>query len=288
MAYQKGDTIEAVHYNTFVQDMNQVFSTTASSDQTFNYGISPLAASIKVGDDITAAQWNSLLETVRRCAAHQGTSISGAIPLSVKVGDDIVAITDLPAAISSLRTNRLKIDPSEYSLKTQLSMSVTKSWTTKLSQTITIRFSDDDNARYFFNAGGEIRIESSKSATRDINNAWEQLLSSVGIVRFNWEKTVSSNGLTNNTGFYNLTTSLAEILSASPASPDYGLEKYQISASYNKTSATLIMEINWISGHAGNETITGTISSTITEAKSSGEISSSGPVSYTSTEITGS
>jgi hypothetical protein len=167
MAYTAGSLIEATDYNGFVStnssNINEVWATGTSDS---GYGQTALAT-VTVGGTVTATQWASLVNTVAAMANHQGTSITART--APVVGNTISILSAVNTDITSCETNRLNAiaNGSQFTGWTGTSGKTTETsgatWTITFTHTIT--WVSADAARYFFNAGGRIKWETSKTAT---------------------------------------------------------------------------------------------------------------------------
>ena len=168
MAYTSGSLIEAVDYNGFV-------STTAGANVNATWGTGITSAgygqtaltTVSAGGVVTATQWASLVSTIASMADHQGTTITAR---SAPVGGDTIEIlaavnTDITQCYNN-RGNAVA-NGSQYTAWTgtnsKTAATAASAWTITFTNTIT--FSSANAARYFFNAGGRIKIETSKTAT---------------------------------------------------------------------------------------------------------------------------
>jgi hypothetical protein len=168
MAYSSGGLIEAVDYNGFVSttsgaNVNNVWST-GSGDS--GWGQSALATVAAAGS-ITATQWASLVNTIASMGSQTGTSItSRAAPVA---GNTIQILAALNTDLTNITANRQNAVAngtqftgwSGTNSKTAATSGAT--WTITFVNTVT--FASADAARYFFNAGGRIKIDVSKTAT---------------------------------------------------------------------------------------------------------------------------
>ena len=101
-------------------------------------------------------------------------------------------------------------------------------WQNEISTILTVTFTDSNRARYFFNSGGTIRIESTRSpgVRNDAQNiSWNNLIRDFGGLR-------EFGGDIPTRNFYNLTSSFQEYYSASASSP-YGTNRYVLEARCN-------------------------------------------------------
>ena len=84
-----------------------------------------------------------------------------------------------------------------------------------LVRSFTIDFGTPNNARYFFNSGGSIRFNASRTGgtSTSQNQAWANLLSSMGTISFNYNSTKSSTnaGTGSSIGFYQLTSTMQQV-----------------------------------------------------------------------------
>jgi hypothetical protein len=168
MAYSSGGLIEATDYNGFVSttsgaNVNNVWST-GSGDS--GWGQSALATVAAAGS-ITATQWASLVNTIASMGSQTNTTItSRSAPVA---GNTIQILAALNTDLTNITANRQNAVAngtqftgwSGTNSKTAATSGAT--WTITFVNTVT--FASADAARYFFNAGGRIKIDVSKTAT---------------------------------------------------------------------------------------------------------------------------
>ena len=224
MAYTAGDLILDDHYNTFAT--GSVGGTATDSANVNNvwgvgtgdrgYGQSTTLSAVTAGTTVTATQWATLLSRISTIASHQGTSITAIT--SPVAGNTIAAYTALSTNIASIHTNRL--NNAAFGTTSATNTSGSAAWDTYTIHTITVTFADANSRRYFFNAGGEIRIDTTISGgTADGKyNEWVDLSNTLaGQVIFGAHGTTKSGGtgtpttLAGSIGNYELTTSAQDI-----------------------------------------------------------------------------
>jgi len=178
MAYVSTGLIEATDYNGFVStnsaNINGVWGA-GSSD--FGWGQSALASVAPLGT-ITATQWASLVNTISSMASHTGTAItSRSAPVA---GNTINILAALNTDITNVTANRLNAvaNGSQFTGWTGTNSLVggrpDGAWTISFTNVVT--FASADAARYFFNAGGRIRIDVSKTSTGNTGDPeWNDL-----------------------------------------------------------------------------------------------------------------
>jgi len=189
MTYSVGGLIQATDYNGFVSttvgaNVNATWSTGTSSA---GYGQSALAT-VSVGGTVTAAQWASLVNTIAAMANHQGTTITArTAPTAGTLISVLSAVnTDITNCYNN-RGNAVAVG-SQYTSWTGTNSKTTAtsgaSWTITFTNTVT--FADANAARYFFNAGGIVVLDVSKTATGQTGDPeWNDLANTLcGEIRF--------------------------------------------------------------------------------------------------------
>jgi hypothetical protein len=168
MAYSAGGLIEAVDYNGFVNtntnaNVNGVWST-GSTDR--GWGQTALATVAAAGT-ITATQWATLVNTISSMASHTGTAITArTAPVA---GNTINILAALNTDLTNITTNRQNAvaNGAQFTgwtgTNSKTAATAAGAWSITFVNTVT--FASADAARYFFNAGGRIKIDVSKSST---------------------------------------------------------------------------------------------------------------------------
>lgn len=272
MTYTSGSLIEAADYNGFVSssanNVNAIWST-GSGDK--GYGQTAIA-NVSVGGTVTATQWASLVNTLASLGSHQGTTItSRTAPVA---GDIINILANVATDINNITTNRGNAAASgaEYTTfsgttsKTTSTGSGTTAWTITFTHTIT--FASADAMRYFFNAGGRVKWQTSKTSTGTVaDTEWNDLANTlVGdifitggtgtqvISGTSYTGTTKSGGtgtpniLLTTTGFYDLTTTATNIYRQFADTAPYTGQYINIAASVNSNSAPTVMTLTttWV------------------------------------------
>lgn len=179
MTYSVGGTIEATDYNGFVSttvgaNVNATWSTGTTSA---GYGQTALGT-VSTGGTVTAASWASLVNTISSMASHQGTTItSRTAPVA---GGTIAVLAAVNTDITNCYNNRGNAAASGAQFTgwtgTNSKTTATSGATWTITFTNTVTWASADAARYFFNAGGTIKIDVSKTATGDVGDPeWNDL-----------------------------------------------------------------------------------------------------------------
>ena len=169
------------------------------------------------------------------------------------------------------------------------------SWNSTIRSTIRVQFTSAANARHFFNSGGEIRFNSSRtgSTTRAQDLAWTTLLSTAATKAFGGNKPTIGVGALNGQNFYRLTSTFQEWTSTAYSSP-YTANRWRITARCRDvannslgTSADIEFQAEWIDGYVdpGNfpgdtpddvDKVSGTISLTVSTLEATGVLQPAG------------
>jgi hypothetical protein len=179
MTYSSGGLIQATDYNGFVSttsgaNVNNVWST-GSTDA--GWGQSALAT-VSASGTITATQWASLVNTLSSMGSQTNTAITART--APTTGSTIAILAALNTDLTNITTNRQNAAAvgtqftgwSGTNSKTGATSGAT--WTITFTNTIT--WASADAARYFFNAGGLIKIDVSKTATGALGDPeWNDL-----------------------------------------------------------------------------------------------------------------
>ena len=190
MAYSSGSTILDDDYNIFatgnaagtgddtVANINTVWGS-GTGDK--GYGQTSTVSSVAAGQTITATQWATLLTRMTSLANHQGTSITGIS--NPNAGDTIQAYAALSSNITAVFNARLNAAANGADLTTNGTTQTTSTWDVRAVTTKTITFSSATTLRYFFNAGGMIRMAWSLTGSTNPKGAeWADLLSKSGTI----------------------------------------------------------------------------------------------------------
>ena len=233
MTYAQYGTIAATDFNTLVGTnpnttsgtLNTVWSTGGTNA---GYGQTAVATVI-AGNTVTATgQWANLVTYTSNSASHQGSSITTILPVPAS-GGTITYLSGIPTNLATIYTNRLNA-ATQGSTSANTATAAT-TWSANAVFTHTVTFANGDAARYFFNAGGQLKVTcSNPNSAAGINLLFNNLASNVGTVVLSAPSSgavtisaVSYNGVTKvggggnaptllpNNGYFALTTSNANV-----------------------------------------------------------------------------
>lgn len=259
MAYTAGDTILDDEYNNFLSEVDNVtevygINHTAGTGAGA-YGLGQTALStVAAGNTITAAQWNSLFTAMNNTANHTNDTITSTT--SKAAGDAIAVIAALRTDLDTLAASVAAGCPNATALTTSAALQTATSstrWAGSHTVEHSVTFSNANEARWFFNAGGKIQINVSRtgngaaSATSKDSSVSELItglgdfkLASVASTRSGSTETVTTNGLA--IGFHDLTTSYQTVLRLTQNSGTYTSMYFDIQAKADAAagSATVV------------------------------------------------
>jgi hypothetical protein len=186
MTYTSGSLIQAADYNAFTTTaggLNDIWAT-GSGDK--GWGQTAFTSAAAAGT-VTATQWAQLVNNLSTSGTQTNTTItSRSAPTT---GTTINILANVSADITSVTTNRGNAAAvgTEYGTftgttsKTAATGSAQTTWTITFTHTVT--FPTADQARYFWNAGGRVRLQYGKSSTgTDIDPDWNAFAALCGSI----------------------------------------------------------------------------------------------------------
>lgn len=272
MTYSVGGLIQATDYNGFADttsgaNVNIIWGT-GTSDA--GYGQSTTLATVSAGGTVTATQWAGLVNRISSIASHQGTSITAR---TAPVAGNVIAVLNaVNTDLTNCYNNRGNAAASGTqftswtgtSSKTSATGSGSTPWTITFTHTVT--WASANAARYFFNGGGRIKWETSKTAdSTAADTEWNDLANTlVGdifitggtgtqtIAGTAYTGTTKSGGtgtpttLTTTTGWYDLTTSDVTIYKQFADTSPYTGQYIQINAKTAGSGTQLVLTTTWV------------------------------------------
>jgi hypothetical protein len=161
MTYSSGGLIQATDYNTFVTAGTNSVNAIGNA-----YGQTVVAAVTATGT-VTATQWANLVNKISSYGTHTNTTItSRTAPVT---GNTISILANVQTDLNNVYTNRYNAYAvgTQYTAWTGTNSKTTATsgatWTITFTNTVT--FADSASATNFFNAGGLVKIDVSKTST---------------------------------------------------------------------------------------------------------------------------
>ena len=224
MGYVAGETILDDHYNGFLSGssagaygINHVFG---SGNAGYGLGQTELVGT-SAGTTITAAKWNSLFTGMDDTANHTNDTLTSSAARSA--GDPIKFISSLVADLNTLAASVVGGSVSATAIADggeDLSTVASAVFDTSHICETTYTFAGGDEARWFFNAGGKLRIKLTNNASNSTSKDTDVSALAVSMGNFDIAGTVAARSGSGNTqttfasttGYYDLTTSYATLL----------------------------------------------------------------------------
>jgi len=280
MAYTIGDDILDDEYNIFatgsadgtpnhtVDNINTVWGV-GTGDK--GYGQTSTLTAVTAGEDVTAVQWATMLDRMDSMEAHQGSVITN--PANPTVGVDIEVFTALSTDITTLFDSRL--DNAANGGDSSNTIVGAGSWTTNSVQAGRLTWSSANHARYFFNAGGEIRISFSRSGgtVHTKNTEWTNLCTDCGTLVFGARTMAKSGGAGTPTteiddGFYDISTTYVQKFKQFEGTSPYALNYIGVEFRTALTGTALDIQITYQDDATDDnpaDTVDGTLTGTFVE-----------------------
>jgi hypothetical protein len=288
MTYTVGGLIEAADYNGFVQqnanNINAVWSTGTGDSGWGQTAIS----NVSVGGTVTATQWATLVANL--ATAGQQTSSTLTSRTQPVAGNTIAILANVATDINTITNNRGNAAASGTTIgtfsgttsKTTATGSGQSAWTITFTHTVT--FPSANQARYFFNAGGLVKIMFGKSSTgTDHDPDWNTFAGQCGNIFLSGyvrdaAQTIAGQSYTGvtrlggtggtqttlatTTGFYDLSTTPLTLFQLNQITAPYESEIIRVQASVNSntTPTVLTLTTSWIDDGASAPGTTADIS----------------------------
>lgn len=208
---------------------NVIIAVMSTGSATQGYGQTIYSNAAATGDSVSKAEWDKLRYDIVNALVHQ----TGSLPTITEpaLGDLLRFDANQPnyqylTLANTANTNRFDIGSGQYATETLSSQSNSVSFSNSVSCTITVNFTNANQARYFFNSGSKIRFSSSFTDTLGTSQsaAWSTILSSLG--------TVSFGGNSPSVNFYNLTSS-DQTFYEQGSSGTYSMNRWRLQARCN-------------------------------------------------------
>lgn len=261
MAYAVGDTISNSDYNGLLNNTASGTPNAGVAARGINYIAGTGAGEYGLGqtelnavgtaDTITAAQWNSLFTFMNNIQNH--TNITALTSTTAAAAGDVIQIkaaleTDLNALAAAVAGGSTGATTGTTSAALQTVTTASEGWDSTATQEVSVTFGSADKMRWFFNAGGKVRItvgitttlESLKDTSfKDLGTAIGNLdIASQTTTRSGTGETLTTNGLA--LGFHDLTDTYQTILKLTSDNTSYTSNHVEIFAKLNAAVGTAV------------------------------------------------
>lgn len=270
--------IKASDYNDIRNGVTSVLGTGAGN---FGYGQPVRSNVVNLDSRVSINDWAQLKYDIQSVYRHQTNADPPTIAAVPDEGSKIRSnttnspYTQYNTLKNTLQTNRFVTPPlGRRATATYPGKSTVwpgpygEYWRTKIIGTVTCVWNTAEQARHFFNAGGEIRISSRRipPETSTLNNAtqgnsWGTLLTNVGTRSFGANIPGTGTGGTqqlNGQNFFRLSNNYTDPYVSESLSSPYSLSKYELYAKCdvaNNTSGgakTVVIQVVFDDSHVGS------------------------------------
>jgi hypothetical protein len=308
MTYSSAGLIQAADYNGFVgptanggtagANLNDIWGT-GSGDKGWGQ---TAVTNVSAAGTVSATQWASLVNNLATSGTQTSTTLTARS--APTTGTVISILAALNADLTSVTTNRGNAAASgtEYGTftgttsKTTATGSGQAAWTITFTHTVT--FPSANQARYFWNAGGIVRLKYGKSSnTTDNDPEWNTFAGQCGTINLTGRvngaaQTIAAQSYTGTTrlsgtggtqttlatttGWYNLTGVATTIFQLNNATAPYSGE-YIATTATATSSTVLTLVTTWVSDGSSGAGTTADISGGTATASPSTTISGTAP-----------
>lgn len=223
MAYQKGGKVQSTDLNTFSNTFNTIWGS-GSANQ--GYGQTSTISTVNYGQKVRSTDfWNRLVTQIQSIASHQGTTVLDMIPSPTTAGK-ITFLQNINSNLTTINQFRLNAAASGSTSTTTATSSTT--WDASMSVTFTITFANQNAARYYFNAGGQIGLNFSHPNTTGINALISDICAEAGTI---WISSPTSGSINISGTNYNGVTKIGGVSSSrSTINSNYGFYSFNSTA----------------------------------------------------------
>lgn len=268
-----GQIITAARYNIIQARIQSILG---NGNGEFGYGQAVQSVSLSPNQQVDASHMTVLKSDLTKAFVHQ----NGTFPTlaSISTGDEIADSESAQYETVSLNIFNNK---NAIFIATQASVEV-KTTSTRTTQwggasqpqsifhEFNVVFNNADHRRHFFNAGGEIRINSNLAGGTGAKNLeWIGMLSAMGTIRFGYTATTATSGVTTNIGNFDLTSSY-QVVFNKPGTGVYSDNNYILKARASSNQITFLIEYYDGLTTLLDEPVTGTITSSISQLRPTG------------------
>ena len=254
-------TIQIQNYNAI---RDKVVAVLGAGSSNSGYGQTVYSSAVVVGQRIGVTEWNRLKFDIINAWTHIYGTTPGLVTILendiIKAGVSAypyVQYDSYANAIAAARGKRPAVG--QYITVNKGSQRRIGSFVNQLNCIISVSFASAAAARYFFNSGGEIRIQSTfaGSSGTSQNNSWQSVLNTAGQQAFGGFIPVQGTGTSDGKNFYRCTTTFQEWYRAQSTN-SYAANNYILSArtpavanNSGGTATTLELYVQLFDDHTG-------------------------------------
>jgi hypothetical protein len=262
-----GQLIQNTDYNSIRTVVDGVLG-----KNTAGYGQTLASSTVSTGSIITALQWLNLRTDMVKARQHQiGSSVGTttatdgrnlALPASgASITEALRA--QFASMATTITTNQRSVDTDsvggQLADEDLITVSRSSAWNGTLTHTVTITGNAGgdgaaSNLRYFFNAGGSIRVSANITTGSSKNNTWNTMFTQMGEFVMNYTATsyTGSSATGSAIGFDDLTTSDQILGQKAAPSGSYAENRYYLRAKTQGSGTQIVLTISYEDNDVGD------------------------------------
>ena len=258
-----GDIIDKDDYNSIQTIVQRVLGTGSSNT---GYGQPVLSSQVSEGQKVRIQEWDNIRNDIINIYRHQNGTIptlpSAVEAEKIRYNTSNSVWNKFLTQVQTLDNinNRFTVGSGQFGTTNIIVNPYDAGgtpWKVKLSSTITLTWSNAENARFYFNSGGIVRLSSTRTGGTTSgssttiaaqNNNWSNLLTTAGTIRFGGNTPASGTSPKNGQNYFRLTTSY-QIISSTVGSSPYGDNEFRISVRSQLSGRRIQILVEWIDGH---------------------------------------
>ncbi len=289
MAAGVGQLIQNTDYNSIRATVDSVMG-----KNTNGYGQTLASSDASVGGLISATSWLNLRTDLVKARQHQIGSAVGTgaasdgrnllVPASGSLITEALR-AQFASMAATVVSSRYDVDTDnaggQLSLETLITGTRSTAWNGTLTHSVTVTGATSGdgsaaNLRYFFNAGGSLRISASITTGTSKNNAWNTMFTQMGTFIMGRTSTsyTGSSATSYSVGFETLSTSNQLIGEKLAPAGAYAENRYYIYARKSADNSQIIFQIEFRDNDAGDpyfdEDVQPTLNSVVAQNRPSG------------------
>ena len=298
------DIITPVDYNTL---RSSIIPIIGNGTSTSGYGQTVQSVDKTAHEKISQTDWDLLRFDIVNARTHQ----DGVAPTITDINEgQILSFTNntqYSGLITTAVSNRFNIGSGRFLTESATSSTRSTQWNTLVICEVTATFANANLCRWFFNSGGQIRIQSSRSggAATAQNSDWSNLTTAAGMQAFGSQTPTAGFSPMNGQNFYRLTNSYQNFYTLSSSAP-YSANSYNLDAKCDVadnsagTATTVYIRVRFVDNYDDpfnvpplptqvsdpslfppGDVIDGTLTVTVTEKRATGSLVPSGTFTIT-------
>ena len=185
-AKTSGDTIWTADYNGIQAIIGSITGAGLGGDK--GYGVVPYSSQVSQYSKVTESQWDNLRLDIDAARTHQTGSASGITNVTDTTKITAADVSAYKTAADAAVTNRLSVAAGQTALVTGISSTYATAWNSFITHITNVNFVSTDDTRYFFNAGGNIRVTASSTGGNPVANSkdldWSNLITGLGAIYY--------------------------------------------------------------------------------------------------------